>query len=112
MVKFVPELKENLGFLNTPVIAYTKGDKVTRWSYNLQDEKELQKGEVSNYKKGLGSWDPEDLEAVIKQDGLDKMIQKVEFTDQSVNSLDEWFGSDSEPRKKHILANNFSIASA
>ena len=112
MYKFLPDEIEKLGFLNTPVVVYSKGDKITGWTYSLYDKKELQRGEVSDYKKGLGSWNEDELEEVIKKDGLDKMIEHIEFDDDSKTAIDEWFGNDSEPRKKYIVENDFSIASA
>lgn len=111
MKKYLPEELDKLGFLNTPVVVYSKGDKITGWTYSLDDKKELSKGEVSDYKKGLGSWNPEELEEVIKKDGLEKMIESIEFDDESEKSIDDWFGNDSEPRKKYIMENDFSIAS-
>lgn len=107
-VKYLPELKGRLGMLQTPVIGVTKKDKLTSWFYNLSDEVKLKAGETSNYYKGLGSWDMEDLKQVVQKDGLAKMIDMIEFNDDKI--IDEWLGSDSEPRKKYILENDFSIA--
>jgi topoisomerase-4 subunit B len=112
MYKFLPDEIDKLGFLNTPVVVYSKGDKITGWTYSLYDKKELQRGEVSDYKKGLGSWNEDELEEVIKKDGLEKMIEHIEFDEDSKTAIDEWFGNDSEPRKKYIVENDFSIASA
>lgn len=111
MQKFLPENLEMLGFLNTPVVIYSKGGKITGWTYSLDEKKELGKGETSEYKKGLGSWNEEELEEVIKKDGFEKMIENIEFDEYSVKCIDDWFGNDSEPRKKYILDNDFSIAS-
>ena len=61
-----------------------------------------------DYKKGLGSWDPEDLKFIINKDGLDQMIVGVTF--DNMNLLDDWLGVDSEPRKKYIVENEFNIA--
>ena len=36
------------------------------------------------------------------------MIEIVDFDDDQI--IDDWLGDDSEPRKKYILENNFSIA--
>ena len=106
--KYLPELKGNIGMLQTPVIGVTKKDKLTSWYYNLSDEVNLKAGETSNYYKGLGSWDSDDLKVVVKQDGLDKMINMLEFDNDKI--IDDWLGDDSEPRKKYILNNDFSIA--
>lgn len=107
-VKYLPELKGKIGMLQTPVIGIVKNDKLVNWHYSLNDEINLKSGEKSDYKKGLGSWDIEDLKHVIKTDGIEKMIEIIEFDDDTI--IDEWLGNDSEPRKKYILENNFTIA--
>jgi DNA topoisomerase-2 len=107
-VKYLPELKGNIGMLQTPVIGVTKKDKLVSWYYNLSDEVKLKAGETSNYYKGLGSWDQDDLKDVVQKDGLGKMINILDFDSEEI--IDEWLGDDSEPRKKYILANDFSIA--
>ena len=94
--------------LQTPVIGVTKKDKLQRWIYSLDEEIKLSSGETSNYYKGLGSWDVEDLKYVVQQDGVQKMIEIIDFNDDKI--IDDWLGDDSEPRKKYILENNFSIA--
>ena len=107
-VKYLPETKGKIGMLQTPVIGIVKNDKLVNWHYSLNDEINLKSGEKSDYKKGLGSWDIEDLKHVIKTDGIEKMIEIIEFDDDTI--IDEWLGNDSEPRKKYILENNFTIA--
>lgn len=107
-VKYLPELKGRIGMLQTPVIGVTKKDKLTSWYYNLSDEVKLKSGESSNYYKGLGSWDSDDLKKVVEVDGVKKMINILDFDNDEI--IDEWLGDDSEPRKKYILANDFSIA--
>lgn len=106
--KYMPELKNNIAILQTPVIEITKNDKVTNWYYNLTDEVKLRAGETANYKKGLGSWDSESLKNIVQKDGLENMIEILEFNSDQI--LEEWLGNDSEPRKKYILENDFSIA--
>jgi DNA gyrase/topoisomerase IV subunit B len=106
--KYLPELTNNIGMLQTPVIGVTKNDKLTSWYYNLSDDVTLKPGEKSNYYKGLGSWDSDDLKVVVQKDGLGKMIDLLEFDSDEI--IDEWLGDDSEPRKKYILNNDFSIA--
>lgn len=107
-VRYLPELKGKIGMLQTPVIGVTKKDQLTSWYYNLSDDVKLKAGETSNYYKGLGSWDVEDLKSVVQKDGLAKMINILEFDNDKI--IEEWLGDDSEPRKKYILANDFSIA--
>lgn len=109
--KYLPEYKERTGMLETPIIGFLKAQKLQRWSYDLDDESKTKPGEVPFYYKGLGSWEKEDLKKVVKTDGLEKMIKMLDFSsEESYNSLEEWLGDDSEPRKKHILENDFNIA--
>lgn len=107
-VKYLPALKGRIGMLQTPVIVVNKKDKPVRWYYNLSDSAKLSPGETANFHKGLGSWDEDDLKHVVKTDGLQKMINIVEFDDDNI--IEEWLGDNSEPRKKYILANDFSVA--
>ncbi len=106
--KYLPEWKGRIGMLQTPVIGITKKDKLHRWLYSLDEDIKLNSGEVSNYYKGLGSWDIEDLKHVVQQDGIYKMIEIIDFDNEQI--IDDWLGDDSEQRKKYILENNFSIA--
>ena len=94
--------------LQTPVIAIKKGKKIIRWTYNLKDELNLKSTEDSSYKKGLGSWKEVDLKHVVEKDGIEKMIDILEWDDEEV--IDDWLGDNSEPRKKYILNNHFNIA--
>lgn len=94
--------------LETPIIGYLKNGTIQRWDYSLEGSKPKQ-GETPFYYKGLGSWEKEDLKKVIKTDGVEKMVRMLDFTNAD-NSLEEWLGDDSEPRKKHILENEFNIA--
>lgn len=107
--KYLPEFKGKVGMLQTPVILYTKNGKVTGWKYNLNDKSEFQ-GDPT-YVKGIGSWNSEDLKHIVDKDGLDKMIQVIDFEGETgQNLIDEWLGDDSSPRKKYILDNDFKIA--
>lgn len=107
--RYLTEYLDRVGFLETPLVASFKNGKIQRWSYSL-DGLKLNKGETSFYFKGLGSWEKDDLQLVIKTDTLEKMFRPIDFTD-SDESLNEWLGNDSEPRKKYILENDFNIAS-
>lgn len=106
--KYLKEFQDKIGILETPIIAVFKNEKIQRWTYSLDEKLELKNNESSFYFKGLGSWEKDDLQIVIKTDGVSKMIVPLEFTDCD-ESLDEWLGTDSEPRKKYIIKNEFSI---
>lgn len=109
--RYLPELKGNVGMLQTPVIAITKNNKLSRWHYKLNEEITLKQGDKSEYKKGLGSWDSDDLKSVVNVDGIAKMIEFIDFnTEDSEKVIEDWLGSKSEPRKKYLQNNQFSIA--
>lgn len=106
--KYLNEYENKIGILETPIIAVFKNEKIQRWTYSLDEKLELKNNESSFYFKGLGSWEKDDLQHVIKTDGVSKMIIPLEFNECD-ESLDEWLGADSEPRKKYIVDNEFSI---
>ena len=107
-IRYLPGVLDKIGMLQTPVIAVSKKDKILRWFYSLNDDITLKSGETSTYYKGVGTWDDDDLKHVVETDGLSNMIDNIEFDDTQI--IDDWLGTDSEPRKKYILANDFSIA--
>jgi len=105
---YLPEVTDKIGMLQTPVISVTKKDELQRWYYKIQ-EITLKSQEESNYMKGLGSWDIDDLQQIIQTDGIQKMIDPIDFDSEDV--LENWLGKDSAPRKTAILKNEFNIAS-
>lgn len=108
--RYLSSMSDRVGMLQTPVIAVTKNGKVQRWTYSLDGDIKVNKGEAVDYKKGLGSWDSEELKYIIEQEGLDAMISQVDF--DTIDIMEEWLGDDSTPRKKYIVANHFNIAQA
>lgn len=106
--KYLAELKGNIGILNTPVIAIKKANKLQRWFYNLNDDTQLKQGETSKYFKGLGSHDTADLKYIIEKDGINKMIQILEWDDDEI--IDDWLSdTKADKRKEYISQNEFSI---
>lgn len=93
--------------LVTPVKVVKKNGKPIRWAYDFYEELSPKNGEEFSWMKGLGSWDIDDLKTIIEKDGLEKMIRLFVFDNEQI--IDEWLGNDSEPRKKYILENDFSI---
>lgn len=109
--KYLPEFEGRVGILETPVVAVYKNEKIQRWIYSLDEVLNIKNNEKTFYFKGLGSWNKSDLQEVISKDGVEKMISLINF-EKCEESLDEWLGNDSTPRKKYILENNFSIVDA
>lgn len=106
--KYLPAYESKVGILHTPIIAFFKAGKITRWIYSLVDKTECKRGETSFYFKGLGSWEKADLRHIIETDGLAGMIHMINFADAN-EPLNEWLGDDSAPRKRYILQNEFTI---
>ena len=107
--KYLPEYKDRLYRLNTPVKANYKNNKLTSWVYDLNEELPIKSGELQKYFKGLGTWKKEDLEQVNDTDGLEKMLMKFEFDSKDI--IDDFMSDKkSDVRKEYILNNNFSIA--
>ncbi len=111
IMKYLPEFKDKIGILNTPVIGIKKAKKLQRWYYSMNDAVKILSGEVSKYYKGLGSWKETDLKHIVNTDGIDKMIEMIEFDNDEI--ILDWLHKDrSDKRKEYIKANNFSISKA
>lgn len=108
--KYWPELFEN-GIIHkvmTPLVVAKKGKTVIKF-YNDSEFNEWYFGKVNSpktwnieYKKGLASLEDDEYEEIIKNP---KTIQLVNDS-QYKQSLKNWFGKDSSPRKKILLKNN------
>ncbi len=108
-LRYLPNMIGKVAILQTPVIGVKKGKELTNWYYSLSDEVTIARGEVSKYYKGLGSWGCDDLKQVVAKDGLDKMIDFMDFNNTDI--LDDWLNGDkADVRKGYIQANEFNIA--
>lgn len=113
VTSYLPEYLDKIFFLQTPVRGVTKNGKLVRWSFNLSDDLKIKTGERSQYYKGLGTWDREDLKQVVEQNGLDGLLSKIDIDQNNPShqqALESWLGDDSQKRKDLIIENNFSIA--
>ena len=112
ITQFLPEHKDKVCKLQTPVKGAMKDGKLVRWTFDIEGSVDIKSGESLMYFKGLGSLDPSDIAEVIKVDGLDTILKPVSLEDPNFPAmLDAWLGDDSQKRKDMILANDFSIAS-
>ena len=108
-MRYLPDYKERIAMLQTPVIVIKKANKLARWYYSLSDDAKLTSSETSKYMKGLGSWKTVDLKHIVKTDGLAAMIDMVEFDNDVV--IDDWLSDSTvDKRKEYIIDNDFSIA--
>ena len=109
--KYLPEYKDKIYKLQTPVKGAMKDGKLVRWTFDIEGSVDIKSGESLMYFKGLGSLDPSDIDAVIKQVGMDGILYKMDLNVEGFEEImDAWLGDDSQKRKDMILANDFSIA--
>lgn len=107
--RYLPEYKNKIGILQTPVIGIKKNNKLQRWLYSLNERVSMKAGEVSKYYKGLGSWEEKDLKFIVEKDGLQKMIELLEF--DSPEMINDWLSDKkADKRKEYIQDNEFNVA--
>lgn len=98
--------------LETPLLIALKGDKVVEYYFKFPD-KEVRKDLTQFYVKGLGSWTKSRLNQVIeKEGGLENLIKPYEPDSSTEESIKNWFGKDSEPRKVALRGREFHINNA
>jgi DNA topoisomerase-2 len=99
--------------LTTPLFLATDSkEKIVAWFYNFEDQKKFEKENPKlnyEYKKGLGSWDQEELEHVIKHDGLDKMLETITIDDvaETEKLVHSWLSSKEADTRKEMLNNYY-----
>lgn len=99
--------------LNTPLLIGLKGDKVEDYYFNLPNEIEMKKNLNYFYLKGLGSWTKSRLNQVIeKEGGMEKLLMPFEYDNKAQETIQNWFGNDSEPRKVALRGREFHINNA
>lgn len=110
--KFLPEYKDKIYKLQTPVKGAMKDGKLVRWTFNLEESVDIKSGESLMYFKGLGTLDPSDIDAVVKQVGMGGILSKMNLNVEGFEeAMEAWLGDDADTRKRLIIANDFSIAS-
>lgn len=119
--KFAPKLYDSgkICRLTTPVaiIKDKKTDKILDWFFNIDQFKKWESVNDASkvkviYLKGLGSLDKEDLQFIIdKLGGYEELIETYRLDDESNQCIEDWLGSDSEPRKEYLRNYNFDINS-
>lgn len=95
--------------LRTPVIVgYDSNEAIIEWFY---DAKELQDFEKANpktklvfeWKKGLASWDPEELQFIIEKEGLETMLETMVFDENAEENIKNWLSSKMANKRKEML---------
>lgn len=101
--------------LVTPLMLATdRKEKIVAWFYTFEDyqafeEKNKSKNYNYDYKKGLGSWDPEELDVVIAKDGLENMLEVFELDAEGIELIEDWLGNDAQKRKDQLDGVEFNM---
>jgi len=104
IVKLLNEYKDKIYRLYTPIAFEVKNGKLKNWWYSMKD---IPNREVQ-YAKGLGRWTKKQLLEIIKNDGLNNMIKKIENIDEKL--LDDWLSNKkSDKRKEYIKKASLDI---
>jgi DNA topoisomerase-2 len=117
--RFAPSLiaEGRIKYLRTPLVLAKRNGRISQYFFDLQSyNRAKNKGELAGaslkYYKGLGTFDSKVLKALIEKEGVEHFIVTLTFGDDqalSLNSINEWIGSDSELRKKHLRGKSFDI---
>jgi DNA topoisomerase-2 len=103
--KYWPELFQ-MGIIYkvmTPLVVAKKGNQVKNFYTSMEFEDWINKSSSSSwnieYKKGLAALEDNEYEEIIKN----PKTVRLQFDKESKESLEDWFGSDSAPRKSKLL---------
>jgi DNA gyrase subunit B len=111
--RYLPEFLENglIYRFQTPVMALLdKNKKPVEWIYDLNGSLEKKPGLMFKYFKGLGGFTPKQLQHIIKMDGLEKCLLKIEKDEKADKTIEEWFSSKAaDKRKEKIMTNEFDL---
>ena len=100
-------------------------DTIVDWFYSFEEKAEFQRTHKDNknlkfqYKKGLSSWNKNELLYIIEEDGFEEMLETITLSDSSISNLENpevqnimynWFSNDAEKQRKDMLDNfDFNI---
>lgn len=92
----------------TPLVIVKEKDNIINWFYTFDEylsfEKENKNKKYKyDYKKGLGSWDREELDYIISKDGIDNMLEVFVLDENSAMNLDNWLNSKKADERKAML---------
>lgn len=92
----------------TPLVIVYKNDKIINWFYSFNDYLEFEsknkdKKYKYEYKKGLGSWDKEELEYIIEKDGFENMLEIFVLDENSQLNIHNWLSSNTADERKAML---------
>ena len=108
--------EKRLKLLRTPIIALKDNkDIIKHFFFTLDEYNEFIKAnDISKYKlhyyKGLGSWEPKDLQPLIDKYGLDYFLETFILDENGNITIDNWLNSkNADIRKEYLKQNEFNI---
>jgi DNA topoisomerase-2 len=116
--KYFPSIitENRLKTLRTPIIALKDNkDIIKHFFFTLDEYNEFIKtNDISKYKlhyyKGLGSWEPKDLQPLIDKYGLDYFLETFILDENGNITIDNWLNSkNADIRKEYLKQNEFNI---
>ena len=96
--------------LNTPLLIGKKGSRVEDYWFEFPKQNQLKKGLKYFYLKGLGSWNKDDLDQVLKAEGgMDNLLLHYQADKKAKENIYNWFGKDTGARKDSLRGKEFHI---
>ena len=112
--RFTPRLIEEgrIVFMQTPLMVGKKKRKIKEWYFSMTDYLKSTSELDWQYKKGLGSWEKEDLQEIVeKSGGMEALIVSFKNTNKSKESLSSWMkSSEADARKEKLQGKQFNLS--
>ena len=96
--------------LETPLLIGSKGEKIEEYYFTLPDKSKMKKKLEYFYLKGLGSWTKNKFNQILEYEGgLEKLMVSYTLDDKTDESINKWFGKESDGRKDALRGKEFHI---
>ena len=96
--------------LETPLLIGSKGEKIEEYYFTLPDKSKMKKNLEYFYLKGLGSWTKNRFNQILEYEGgLEKLMVSYTLDDKTNESINKWFGKESDGRKDALRGKEFHI---
>ena len=96
--------------LETPLLIGSKGENIEEYYFTLPDKSKMKKNLEYFYLKGLGSWTKNRFNQILEYEGgLEKLMVSYTLDDKTDESINKWFGKESDGRKDALRGKEFHI---
>ena len=96
--------------LETPLLIGSKGEKIEEYYFTLPDKSKMKNNLEYFYLKGLGSWTKNRFNQILEYEGgLEKLMVSYTLDDKTDESINKWFGKESDGRKDALRGKEFHI---